>query len=160
MRIEWLFLRWLVIVGSIALALAYLASCGEHRAAHYETVPLIRGDKSLGSPLAGIIIDPQKRDVYAVVGKSGGKKAKGDFFILWNTTGGDKFGATFPAGTDGTAMISQISPDGEIRCLRQPERPSEDEAPPAEAAQFLAAEAKLRSIVQALPSEWDGSRAQ
>jgi hypothetical protein len=84
MRVEWLFLRWLVVIGLIALGVSYAKSWRLSRPhTAYETIPLVRGERSSGMPVRGVMVDPQERSIYAVVGGPTDSSQPADFFILW-----------------------------------------------------------------------------
>jgi hypothetical protein len=151
---KWLFVRWLLIFGTIAGGIVYFGSAGgnQRAAAPYESFPLIRGDRASGMPLAGISVDPSRRDVYAVIGgPPDGAKQPFDFFIVWKSPEGKTYAATFGGETPGGARLVEIDNDGELKLLRQGGR----ELPlPASGPHVVAnLDQQLRSIFQVLPPE-------
>ena len=69
----------------IALLVAYARSSrAPVEESRYETIPLIIGGKSSGLPLAGIAVDPSRRDVYAIVGGPAEHEAPArQFCLVW-----------------------------------------------------------------------------
>ncbi len=115
MRVEWLFLRWLVIIGAIVAGVVYATSHyrGEE-GVHYQVVPLVQGEKALGLPLAGVVVNPLNRQVYAIVGGAAAHPANGpDFFIAWSTSEGQTFSANFAADNGGCSLC-RLGPEGSL----------------------------------------------
>lgn len=145
MRIEVLFLRWLLVIATIALVVVYARSSNSaSEEARYETIPLIIGGKSSGLPLAGIAVDPIRRDVYAIVG--GPKKdgpASRHFCLVWKGREGELHAATFCP--EGPTPLFEISPAGEVQIASG----GAGSTPPS--ALTADAETALRSILHVLP---------
>ena len=151
MRFEWLFIRWLVIISLVGLALRYAwTSFHETGQSHqYQKVVLLQGASSFGLPLAGIAINPEQREVYGLLGRPG-KDVPADFFILWKGKDGQSYGATFSAQGNAMTGLCEILPDGETRTLQ-------DFRTAGVAASSAAAAREpseiLRTIVSALPAD-------
>ena len=152
MRFEWLFLRWLAIITVVALVIRYAWSWRETReTTQYQKVVLLQGASSFGLPLAGIAVDPERREVYGLLGRAG-KDVPADFFILWKGKDGQAYGATFSG--EGSAMtgLCQILPDGQLRTLQ------DFRTADASSATALATRDPseiMRSIMSALPRDAD-----
>lgn len=146
MRVEFLFFRWLLLIAAVALGLVYTSSSTQSRpVSTYETIPLIQGGRSSGMPLAGIVVNPNRRDVYAIVGGPAGTEAPPQFCIVWKGNGGETYGTTFPAGSTGAEALFEVSPDGQVRALHK--------LSPGGSEQTASAETTLCSIIDALPTE-------
>ena len=153
MRLELLFLRWLLAIALVALGIAYVRSAKQAEPArHYETIPLVRGGESSGMPLAGIMIDPARRDIYAVVG--GPKRASSGpgFFVIWTADhGGHAYATVFGKGQTKPDAIFQISPTRQIEAVNSFGKASTTDDP--QFSQRLGtSEALLRSVLDSLPS--------
>jgi hypothetical protein len=149
MRVELLFLRWLLAIAVVALGLVYFTSGRKERPdARYETIPLVHGGRSSGMPLAGIMVDPAKRDIFAVVGgptsRSGG--AKNGFFIVWTGEDGRNYATTFGRGEAQADALFEISRSREIRPLHSFGPGGENPA-----AKLADAEKMLRTFFDGLP---------
>ena len=119
--------------------------------AHYETIPLIIGGKSSGLPLAGIAVDPSRRDIYAIVGgPAGSDKAPRQFCLVWKGREGKLHAATFPS--DGATPMFEVSPNGEVQTMPQVDADGASPATPLD-ARTADAETTLRSILRALPAD-------
>jgi hypothetical protein len=150
MKVEWLFFRWLLVIGLLAIGATYLHSWGESRPDNgYETIPLVRGERTSGLPVRGVMVDPDQRNIYAVVGGPVGSGEPADFFILWKGKNGETFSATFPKGDSGAAALCQISQDGQVRQLHDFQAKLSEEAAPAR-SRLANAEATLHTIVSNL----------
>lgn len=150
MRFQWLFLRWFAILLVIALGVRYACTYRDtHRSAHYEKVLLLQNSKSFGLPLAGVAIDPERKEIYGLLGRSG-KDVPSDFFILWKGKNGESFGATFAGDNRDLTGFCEILPHGQTRTL-QDFRTATVETKFAAAARDPSD--SLRQIVNALPSD-------
>ncbi|HMJ05016.1 MAG TPA: hypothetical protein VK474_02055 [Chthoniobacterales bacterium] len=151
MRVELLFLRWLLVIALVALAIVYVRSSrSDTKSTQYETIRLIQGGQSAGMPLAGIAIDPNRRDVYAIVGGPASDDPNREFCIVWRGKGGESYGAAFPQGR-GADKIFEVSANGQVKTMHNlvPNDPA-GQAPAGE--RMASAETALRSIVDAFPS--------
>lgn len=153
MRFEWLFLRWLVIIALIAVGLRYLWSSRETRATsqQYQKVVLLEGAKAFGLPLAGIAVDPERREVYGLLGRAG-TDVPADFFILWKGKNGQSYGATFSGDNKAVTGLCEILPHGETRTLHDFRTATADQA---SAGMRPDPSEILRTIVDALPADAD-----
>ena len=150
MRVEWLFFRWLVVIGLVALGATYLHSSRNSRPNNaYETIPLVRGERTSGLPVRGVMVDPDQRNIYAVVGGPVESGQPADFFILWKGKNGETFSATFPKGDSGAAALCQVSQDGQLRQLHDFQADASDTTAPAH-SRLANAEATLHTIVRNL----------
>ena len=148
MRFEWLFLRWLAIIALVAVGLRYLWSSREAgQTSHYQKVLLLQGATSFGLPLAGIAVDPERREVYGLLGRAG-KDVPPNFFILWKGENGQSYGATFAGENNALTGLCEILPHGETRTLHDFRAATVDQA---NAAARREPSEILRSIVDALP---------
>jgi hypothetical protein len=149
MRGELLFFRWLLVIALVAVAVLYAQSSREKREPPpYQTIPLIQGGKSSGLPLAGIVVDPKQRDVYAVVGGGSAATSHLGFFVLWKQKNGETAGTIFPSAESGEEKLCKLSPDGQVHLLQ-----AIGESPEATASQDFRtadAEATLRSVFNVL----------
>ena len=148
MRVEVLFLRWLLVIAMVALVVGYARSSrSASDAAQYETIPLIIGGKSSGLPLAGIAVDPTRRDVYAIVGGPAQNEATPrQFCLVWKGREGKLHAATFPS--EGATPMFEVSATGDVQVESSGSRSSAKSD-----ARTADAESTLRSILQALPAE-------
>jgi hypothetical protein len=149
-RVELLFLRWLLAIALVALGVVYLTAARKERPdASYETVPLVHGGRSSGMPLAGIMVDPAKRDIFAVVGgpvsRSGA--SKNGFFIVWKGEDGQNYATTFRRGEARAEALFEVSRNREIRPVHS-FLPGEN---PQTLAKIADAEKMLRSFFDGLP---------
>ena len=130
---------------------------GSRSQTHYETIPLVRGAHSSGMPVRGVMVDPDQRNIYAVVGGPTESSKPADFFILWKGKNGETFSATFPKGEArrGSAVAGdvgwQIAPACRSRCRRN--RMTEQVSDNTVRANT---EATLQTIVTSLSSQTDG----
>ena len=150
MRFEWLFLRWLVIIAVIAIGLRYMWSLRESSgSSQYQKVVLLQGASSFGLPLAGIAVDPERREIYGLLGRPG-KDVPPDFFILWKGKEGQSYGATFSSEDNALSGLCEILPHGDLRTLHDfrtaklSANADQTRRDPSEI---------LRSIVRALPPD-------
>ncbi|MFL6541353.1 MAG: hypothetical protein ACJ8HU_11380 [Chthoniobacterales bacterium] len=150
MRFEWLFLRWLAIIVVVVLGARYAWTHRETgRNAQYQKVLLLQNSSSFGLPLAGVVVDPERKEIYGLLGRSG-KDVPADFFILWKGKNGESYGATFAGDSREMTGLCKILPHGETRTLNdfrtaKLEGKSRDvEREPSDS---------LRQIVNALPSD-------
>jgi hypothetical protein len=151
MRVEWLFLRWLVVIGVIAVVAMYAQSWRQSRPqSDYETIPLVRGARSSGMPVRGVMVDPHQRNIYAVVGGPTELSRPADFFLLWKGTNGETFSATFPNGEGAAAALCEVAPDGELRQLHDFRASVDREERVLESPRSSKAEATLQAIVSNL----------
>ena len=158
MRVEILFLRWLLVVSLVALGALYLHSTLHSRpAAPYQTVPLIQGGKSSGMPLAGIVVDPTRRDVTAIVGGAPDAAARVGFFVLWKGNDGETYGTTFANNAGSAGTLCQLERDGRLRPLKAADDAHAADAPGSRDPRLAEVEATLRSVMAVLPN---GSSAQ
>ncbi len=144
-----MFLRWLVAIAIVAVVVGYLTTSHEPQPdTHYEMIPLVHGGVASGMPLTGIMVDPERGDVYAVVGKTAAQAQPG-FFIGWNGAGRRDYATTFARGRQADATF-EISSSHEIQPLHVFHTQSEsgDEADTVAGSQRL-----LRSIFDALPPQ-------
>ena len=154
MRVEWLFLRWLVIIGLIALGASYAHSWRQSRPkSEYETIPLVRGARSSGLPVRGVMVDPQERSVYAVVGGPTDSNQPADFFILWKGKNGETFSAAFPKGESAAAGLWKVTPDGQLRQLHDFQAADVSRVPTTDSTETATAEATLHAIVSNLSGQ-------
>jgi len=154
MRVEWLFLRWLVVIGLIALGATYAQSWRQSRPqTNYETIPLVRGARSSGMPVRGVMVEPGQRNIYAVVGGPKESSQAPDFFILWKGENGKTFSATFPNGEGGAAALCEVTPEGELRELHNFRSPEPGHEPVPRSAPITRAEATLHAIVSNLSGQ-------
>ena len=150
MRFEWLFLRWLVIIAVIAIALRYVWSLRDSSgSSQYQKVVLLQGASSFGLPLAGIAVDPERREIYGLLGRPG-KDVPPDFFILWKGKEGQSYGATFSSEDNALSGLCEILPHGDLRTLH--DFRTANLSANAEQAGRAPSEI-LRSIVRALPPD-------
>lgn len=150
MRFEWLFLRWLVIIAVIAIALRYVWSLRESSgSSQYQKVVLLQGASSFGLPLAGIAVDPERREIYGLLGRPG-KDVPPDFFILWKGKEGQSYGATLSSEDNALSGLCEILPHGDLRTLH--DFRTAKLSPNADRSARDPSEI-LRSIVRALPPD-------
>jgi hypothetical protein len=152
MRFELLFLRWLVVIALIAVGLGYAWSLRQGSGApQYQKVVLLQGASSFGLPLAGIAVDPERREVYGLLGRPG-KDVPPDFFILWKGKEGQSYGATFSSEDNALSGLCEILPHGDLRTLHdfRTAEVSSHAAPPGRDPSEI-----LRPIVRALPPDLD-----
>jgi hypothetical protein len=150
MRFEWLFLRWLVIIALVALGLRYVWSLRDSGGSRqYQKVVLLQGASAFGLPLAGIAVDPDRREVYGLLGRPG-KDVPADFFILWKRTNGESYGATFSAGDNQLTGLCEILPGGGMRTVHDFRTAKLDTPSPSG---LRDPSETLRSIVAALPED-------
>ncbi len=144
-----LFLRWLVAIAFVAVVISYATSSRQPEPdTHYEMIPLVHGGVSSGMPLTGIMVDPERGDVYAVVGKAPAQPSSG-FFIGWNEAGGRNYATTFPRGRQADATF-EISSSHDIHPLHV-FRTSSDSAEDTNA--LTDSQNLLRSVFNALPPQ-------
>jgi hypothetical protein len=154
MRVEWLFLRWLIVIGMIALAATYAQSWRQSRPkSDYETIPLVRGARSSGMPVRGVMVDPDQRNIYAVVGGPTESSHPADFFILWKGKNGETFSATFPEGEASAAALCEVTPQGELRQLHNFRRTATSEERMPHNPRTANTEATLQAIVSNLSAQ-------
>lgn len=152
MKVELLFLRWLFVIAVAAIGIIYVRSVRQERpVARYETIPLIQGGRSSGMPLAGIIVDPKRRDVYAIVGGPKPSAETPQFCILWKGKEGETYGATFPAESVGAQALFAVSPDGQIRPMQELKAAGADQTD-VRKEHLASSETTLRTIIEALPA--------
>lgn len=151
-RVEVLFLRWLVVIGVVALAIGFVTSSHDSvTPARYEMVPLVQNGESAGLPLAGIIVDPVNRTVSAVLGGPAKSETdKEEFFVIWND-GGRSYATTFAQGTGRSEAVFSISAGAEIN-------PVHTFAAERSAADLEQARKALRNFVDALPPQTASAR--
>lgn len=160
MRFEWLFLRWLVIIGLVAIALRYRhALGGRGESTHYQKVILLQGERSSGPPLAGVAVDPAKREVIGLLGKPQKSAAAAEFFILWKARDGRSYGATISDDGKGVTGICEISPEGAMRTLYE-DRGAVPEIAESHPRAPETSEEALRIVMDALPTDSDLPRAR
>lgn len=144
-------LRYLFVGLAIAGTL-FVSACRQNReAVRYQTVPLVQGTRSFGMPLAGIAVDADRHDVYAIVGGGKGNDARQNFVILWKGKEGGSYCATISAQGDGLDSVSEILPEGGMRKLYDLAR----KAPPAVGEQEehpVSSDGSVQSIIEALPA--------
>ncbi len=149
MRFEWLFLRWLVLILVIALGIAALrGSRPRNPASQYRKVMLLQSGNSVGLALAGIAVDPQKREVQGLLGRPG-ETVPAPFFILWCGENGETFGATFDEKNGQVTGLCKVSPSGEMQTL-QDFRSQHDSG---DLHASVAPDQELLSIWRALPPD-------
>jgi hypothetical protein len=154
MRVEWLFLRWLVVIGLIALGVSYAKSWRLSRPhTAYETIPLVRGERSSGMPVRGVMVDPQERSIYAVVGGPTDSSQPADFFILWKGKNGETFSAAFPKGESGAAGLWKVTSDGQLRQLHDFQAADVSSLATIDRTRTSKAEATLHAIVSNLSGQ-------
>ncbi|MDQ6861942.1 MAG: hypothetical protein M3032_12410 [Verrucomicrobiota bacterium] len=147
MRFEWLFVRWLVIFALVALGARYLwVTRDDRHGAQYQKVVLLQSASSFDLPLAGIAIDPQRREVYGLLGRAG-RDVPADFFILWTGTKGESFGATFSGAHNDMTGLCEILPHGQTRMIRDFRSAQADQSTMPDRSEAL------QSIVNALPPD-------
>jgi hypothetical protein len=113
----------------------------------YQKVLLLQSASSFGLPLAGVEIDPVKREVYGLLGRPG-KQLPGNFFIMWRGKGGESYGATFGRTTNDITGLCKLLPDGETKTVHDFRV---DQTDRSESATPLDPSDTFRSIVHALP---------
>jgi hypothetical protein len=157
MRVEWLFFRWLLIIGLVALGAIYAQSWrGSRSQTHYETIPLVRGAHSSGMPVRGVMVDPDQRNIYAVVGGPTDSSKPADFFVLWKGKDGETFSATFPKGESDSAAVWEVTSDGKLRQLLDLGAGKQESRHVADNPVRASAEATLQTIVTSLSGQADG----
>ena len=157
MRVEWLFLRWFVVIGFIALVATYAQSWRQSRPkSEYETIPLVRGARSSGMPVRGVMVDPDQRNIYAVVGGPTESSQPADFFILWKGKNGETFSATFPNGEGSAAALCEVTPAGELRQLHDFRTNGSSDQRVLDSSGISQAEATLQAIVSNLSGQPEG----
>ncbi len=118
-RFEFLFLRWLIITGVWTFGLVWLLSYGQKKhASHFQTVPLVKGNQTVGLPLLGVAVDPTRRDVYAIVGRPEKTDRAWQFVIVWKGNDGETYGTTFAPG-NASATLCEENRNGQVRTLHQ-----------------------------------------
>jgi hypothetical protein len=158
-RVELLFLRWLLAITLVTLGIVYLMSGRQDRQEpRYETLPLVHGGRSSGMPLAGIMVDPAKKDIFAVVGGPSARSSgnKNGFFIVWKGEDGRNYATTFRRGESRPDALFEVSRNREIRSVYPFENAGEN---PATVAKLADAEKMLRSFFDGLPP-YGGSAQQ
>jgi hypothetical protein len=151
MRVELLFLRWLAGIAVVAVAILYATSGREKQEdPRYETLPLVHGGRSSGMPLAGIMVDPAKKDIFAVVGGPSARASgnKNGFFIVWKGEDGRNYATTFRRGESQADALFEISRNREIRPIFPFEGSPEN---PQVMAKLADAQKMLRSFFDGLP---------
>jgi hypothetical protein len=106
-------------------------------------------------PVRGVMVDPDQRNIYAVVGGPTESSQPADFFILWKGQNGETFSATFPNGEGSAAALCEVTPNGELRHLHdfRASGPSAERVP--DSARGSKAEATLQAIVSNLSAHAD-----
>ena len=156
MRVEWLFFRWLVVIGLVAAGAIYAHSWRQSRPnSHYETIPLVRGARSSGMPVRGVMVDPHQRNIFAVVGGPADPDKTADFFILWKGKNGETFSATFPKGATDEAALCEVMPDGQLRQLHDFRTSAPEGVESADSGVMRNANATLHAIVSNLARQSD-----
>jgi hypothetical protein len=106
-------------MGLSAFAIVWLLSGGQrNHASHLQTVPLVKGNRTVGLPLLGVAVDPTRRDVYAIVGQPAKNDRAGHFVIVWKGNDGETYGTTFGPGNTG-ATLCEENRNGQVRTLHQ-----------------------------------------
>ena len=145
MRVEILFLRWLAIIALGTLAFLYFRM--PYRAAQtppYQAIPIIQDGKSSGHKLTGVVVDPDQRNVYAIVGGPAHKKATAnDFCLVWKGEAGKFYGTTFSREKSGGRLI-EINPEDLSPGSASPT------ATPQDPTTIASAENTIRSVVESL----------
>lgn len=150
MRVEWLFFRWLAVIAVFALAFAYCRSSRQEPPttdSRYDTIPLIQGGKASGMPLAGIVVDPVRRDVSAVIGGPAEGDESKRFFIVWKGREGETYGTAFMEAANEN-VLCEVSPDGAVKTLQRFPAETAVNAPQPASPD---AESALRSLLDGLP---------
>jgi len=153
MRVEVLFLRWLLVIAMVVAGIIYFAYPPKSRTpTHYEAIPLVQSGRLSEMPMAGIMVDPARGDISAIVGGPA-TKATGEhdfFFILREGERGQSYATAFRMGDARPSALFEISAAREIRAVH-----AFDDTPPGRAPQLAAnitdAERALRSLFDALP---------
>ncbi len=159
MQSPWFLLRWLMIITACALAVHYTwKQTKEQGAPGYRTIPLMQGAKAVGSQLAGVAVDPNRRDVYAIVGGETKNALPGDFFILWRRRDGQHYGLTFFEQNNGARALCQADRNGQLETLHNFR--SADNTSALQLDHEAEAQATVRSIIQALPPGFELSGRQ
>lgn len=149
MRVEILFLRWLLAITLLAGAVLYLRSGWPKEAdAPYQTIALIQGGKSSGLPLAGVAIDPDRGDVYAIVGGPAAKSDERAFGIIWRGSNGHLYATAGPPGRCLDTLF-EIGTEGSLRSVHKLASASPAPAPEQNREMTVA----LRSMINSLPGE-------
>lgn len=118
-RVEILFLRWLLAITILAGAVLYLRSGWRKEIdSPYQTIALVQGGKSSGLPLAGVAIDPDRGDVYAIVGGPAAKSDERAFGIIWKGSNGHLYATAGPSGTCLDTLF-EIRPEGGLRRVQK-----------------------------------------
>lgn len=147
MRVEILFLRWLLVIAVGAGIAIYLrAQWAEETEAPYQTIALVQGGKSSGMPLAGVAIDPDRGDVYAIVG--GPRKAENGraFGIIWKGPEGNLY-ATAGSSPKSIDTLFEIEPQGQLRSVHKLNAPQAAPTPELTGRMTFA----LQSMINSLP---------
>ena len=156
MRVEWLFFRWLLIIGIVALGAIYAQSWrGGRSQTHYEKIPLVRGAHSSGMPVRGVMVDPNERNIYAVVGGPTDSSKPADFVVLWKGKNGETYSATFPNGDSDAAALFQVTSDGKVQQLADLGASKQDGPQSGDNVLQANAGATLQTIVTSLSSQTD-----
>lgn len=103
-------------------------------------------------PLAGVSIDPSRRDVYAVVGTPSVSEQPADFFIHWKSRSGKSYAVIFSEGTDGTPQLLEIQPSGDMRLLASRESDRSRQEVGRQQGELAQLNAQLRPVIDALPA--------
>ena len=150
MRVEVLFLRWILVISVVAMIIIYARSSRRGPVtSQYEAIQLVAGGQSAGLPLAGVAIDPDRGNVYAIVGGATAKDSIRQFCVVWRGKEGKAYGTTFPP-EGGANNLFVVSSDGQVEAMR-PLVPDRTEQP-ADAKKLMPDTVNtLRSVVEALP---------
>jgi hypothetical protein len=138
-------------IALVALGVIYATSRErDQQEPRYEALPLVHGGRSSGMPLAGIMVDPAKKDIFAVVGgpTARASRDKNGFFIVWKAEDGRNYATTFRRGESRPDAVFEISRNREIRPVFSFDNARDN---PATVAKLADAEKMLRSFFDGLP---------
>ena len=143
--------RRLIFLSLGSACVLCLPACGRgHVTADYQSVPLVRGSRSFGMPLAGIAIDPTRRDVFAIVG-GGGRDHPANFYILWKGTDGTSYCVTLCDKDKTINSITEISPGGKCHSLIDMAHPAPGATVERAEIRTVSGQEAVNSIMDALP---------
>lgn len=108
------FLILAVCLGGIVMAAMHLQ---KRSAPGYQTIRLVQGARSMGMPLAGVAVDAERRDIFAIVGGDRTSGAGKDFVILWNGAEGSRYCATISREGKKLESIVEVRRDGSVQPL-------------------------------------------
>lgn len=159
-RIENCFLRYLCVSLGIGGVLLFAGCWQSGQASGFKAIPLVQGTRSLGLPLAGVAVDANRRDVFAIVGGRAAQEGEGNFVILWKGEDGASYCAMLSREGKGLDSISQIFPDGKTRKLFDIAHEKGNTNQPHEGIAASNASGLVSSIIEALPADYGFQRRE